>query len=176
MTARQTQRLYCFDTSAFVTLSRTDENVIKIPTTLWDHLANMMRSGEIVSHKLVFDEISSNSKNPDFITQWITDKKEYFLPRSKAQEELMPEVVRKFPDLIDYAREREQADPWLIALAMEKSREQTLFDVKSAIVVSQENPNSSKKIPAACKHFKVEHLSLRNFFDALGLSTTLTKK
>lgn len=176
MTARITQTLYCFDTSAFVTLSRTDENVIRMPQSLWNHLAKMMRTGEIVSHKLVFDEISSNSKNPDFITQWIADKKDCFLDRTPAQEEIVPEIVRQFPDLIDYAREREQADPWLIALAVEKSKEQTLFDVKSAMVVSQENPNSSKKIPAACKHFKVEHLSLRNFFDKIGLSTALSRK
>ena len=66
--ARKKKRVYCFDTSAFVTLSRTSENVIEMPQTLWKQLEKMMKVGEIISHRLVFDEISSGTKNPDFIT------------------------------------------------------------------------------------------------------------
>jgi len=174
--ARKKKRIYCFDTSAFVTLSRTSENVIEMPRTLWIHLEKMMRAGEIISHRLVFEEISSGTKNPDFITKWIADKIEYFLPQTDMQIAQVPRIVQKFPGLIDYQQEREQVDPWLIALAIEKSKEATLFEVHTCVVVSQENPNSSKKIPAACKAFGVEHLALRQFFDEIGLGIKLSKK
>lgn len=177
MIAGQKQKkIYCFDTSAFVTLSRTSENIIELPKTLWEYLEGMMKSGEIISHRLVFDEINSNTKNPDFITKWITDKKDCFLNRTDVQIAEISKIVKKFPGLIDYTYEREQADPWLIALAIEKSRESDLFEICASVVVSQENPNSSKKIPAVCKEFGIRHLSLREFFDEIGLSTNISKK
>lgn len=174
--ARIQKTIYCFDTSAFLALSRTNEKIIKIPDSLWKHLEKMMKGGEIISHRIVFNEINSGTKNPDFITQWIRDKMDYFLPKTDTQVFYVPEIVQKFPDLIDYGRENEQADPWLIALAIEKSKENKLFEINISIVVSQENPNSSKKIPAVCKSFGVKHLSLREFFDEIGLSTKLSKK
>lgn len=173
---RKKKRVYCFDTSAFVTLSRTSENIIEMPQALWKRLEKMMKDGEIISHRLVFDEISSGTKNPDFITKWVADKQRYFLTRTDAQITQVPRIVQKFPGLIDYQQEREQVDPWLIALAIEKSKEENLFEVHACVVVSQENPRSSKKIPEACKAFGVEHLSLRQFFDEIGLGTKLKKK
>lgn len=170
------KKIYCFDTSAFVTLSRTSENIIEVPVSLWDHLEKMMQDENIISHQLVFDEINSNSKNPDFITKWIANKKNSFLKRTEMQISLMPQIVKDFPDLIDPNREHEQADVWLIALAIEKSRELTLFQTSLIIVVSQENPHSSKKIPAACRFFGIRHFSLREFFDELGFSLTLSRK
>ena len=83
----------------------------------------MMKDGQIISHRVVFDEISSGAKNPDFITKWIANKRDYFLTRTDAQIIEVQKIVQKFPDLIDPGQEREQADPWLIALAVEKSKE-----------------------------------------------------
>jgi hypothetical protein len=134
-----------------------------------------MKAGEIISHRLVFEEISIDSKNPDFITTWIADKKEYFLNRTNAQIAEVPKIIKKFPELIDYKYEREQADPWLIALAIEKSKENTLFETCTPVVVSQEKQNSSKKIPAACKAFNIEHLSLKDFFKEIGLNANISK-
>lgn len=169
------KKIYCFDTSAFLTLSRTSENIIELPKALWEHLEAMMKTGEIVSHRLVFDEISSNTKNPDFITKWISGKRDCFHLRTSIQILEVQNIIKKFPSLIDYTYEREQADPWLIALAIEKSKEGNLFESCAAVVVSQENANSSKKIPAVCKEFGIRHLSLRNFFDEIGLSASISK-
>lgn len=174
--ARERKNIYCLDASAFLTLSRTNDNIIEIPMSLWDHLKTLMVDGKIISHRIVFDEISSNNKNPDFITRWISDKKDYFLPRTDFQICEIPKIISKFPGLIDYKNEHEQADPWLIALAIEKSKENTLFDIIASVVVSQENPNSQQKIPAVCKCFGIRHLSLRNFFDEIGISTDILKK
>lgn len=176
MAEMKEQIIYCFDTSAFLTLSRTSENVIEMPAALWEHLEAMMREGRLISHRLVYDEISSETKNPDFITRWISDKEAYFMEMTSAQVSLVPEIIKNFPGLIDFQMEKEQADPWLIALAVEKAKEQQLFQKNVCMVVSQENRNSTKKIPAACKAFGVEHRSLREFFDEVGLSTILAKK
>lgn len=166
--------LYCFDTSAFITLGKTNERVMKLPSALWDRLEKMMQEGEIISHIVVFDELKTDSKNPDFIAKWIKDKKEYFLSKTPDQIKSVGEIIGNFPNLIDPESETEQADPWVIALAIERSKELTLFGENNCKVVSQENLNSSKKIPAVCKFFKVAHNSLREFFDDIGLVTSFT--
>lgn len=170
------KKVYCFDTSAFLALSRTNEKVIKLDNAVWDHLKQMMESGSLISHHIVYDEIMSGTKNPPQIVKWVKKRKKHFLPKTDVQRIKVPEVVRKFPDLIDAGREKEQADPWLIALALEAGKGESLFDVQVCIVVTQENPNSSKKIPVACKAFKLNHMTLREFFDENGLSTKISKK
>jgi len=172
---RKQRNIYCFDSSAFIALGNTDKNIIKIPDSLWDYLEKMMSNGTIISHKLVYSELTSSSKKPDFIAVWIADKDVYFFEKTFVQIALIPQIIKNFPDLIDYQREREQADPWLVALAMEKAQEQNLFYDNISIVITQENPNSSKKIPAACRHFKISHKSLREFFDEVGVKTRLSK-
>lgn len=176
MSALKEQNIYCFDTSAFLTLSRINENVIEMPAALWSQLEKMMGDGQLISHRLVFDEISSDTEHPDFITKWIADKINYFLEITPAQVRMVPDIVKNFPGLIDYQREREQADPWLIALAVEKGKENMLFQKNISIVVSQESRKSSKKIPTVCKSFGIQHRSLREFFDEVGLSITLSRK
>lgn len=174
--ATKRKKIYCFDTSAFLALSQTDERVIKIDRAIWGHLEKMMDNGVIVSHEIVFQEIMSGTKNPSFIIRWLGGRKKYFLPKSDLQILQIPEIVQKFPGLIDYERETEQADPWLIALAIERRKKPSLFGIFIPLVVSQENQNSPKKIPAACKYFKVGHDSLREFFDEIGLQTKILKK
>lgn len=176
ISARKHQNIYCFDTSAFIDLSRTHERIIEFPL-LWNHLEKMMYGGQIISHRLVFDELSSHAKNPDFITKWVAGKKQFFLEKTNEQIRLVSDIIQKFPNLIDYQMEHEQADPWLIALAIEKSKKQTLFFINISIVVSQENPKSSKKIPVVCKYFGVQHASLKEFLDNnLKINIQLSRK
>lgn len=168
--------IYCFDSSAFMALNRANNDLFDISSTLWKHLEEMMQDGMIISHKLVFEEIDSKSKSPDFLARWIANKRDYFKKITPFQIETVQGIVAKFPGLIDYKSEHDQADPWLIALAIEKSNEQTLFEKNIPIVVSQESANSGNKIPAVCKEFGVQHRSLREFFDEIGLGINISKK
>ncbi len=168
------RRVYCFDTSAFVMLSRTSENIIELPKELWAHLEKMMREGEIISHEIVFAEINSGTKDPDFITKWVADKKDSFLKKTHNQVVEVSKIVKQFPGLIDSDAEHEQADPWIIALAIEKCKDRTLFQDCECIVVSQESQKSSKKIPAVCSFFNIKHFSLKDFFTDIGLTTQTT--
>jgi hypothetical protein len=152
------EKIYCFDTSVFTSLNRI-QNIIPIPD-LWYLLDSLFKSNRIISHEYVFDEINPN----DFLGKWIQDKLRYFLGLSEKQIELTTKILEKFPDLIDTEKEKNQADPWVIALAIEKSEEITLFGKNVVIyVVSQEKISSSKKIPAVCSAFNIPHLNLEAF-------------
>ena len=62
----------------------------------------------------------------------------------------------------------------MIALALEEMKQIELFNPdKRIIVISEESKKSPQKIPAVCKHFGVEHLSLLEFFKSQGWSFKL---
>jgi hypothetical protein len=134
----------------------------------------MMADGKIISHKIVFDEICYKGGKSDFVSQWLQGKENSFIGTSATQISKVPEILKNFPDLIDPSREREQADPWLVALALEKANEGNLFYINMPIVVTHENKQSNKKIPAACKHFGISCQSLRDFFHENDITISLT--
>ncbi len=167
--------IYCFDTSAFIQLHIANK-VIPIPD-LWSELSDFFALGKIISHEFVFEEINPKTAKPDFIAKWIENKQKYFFPISDKQIELVSKILGKFPDLIDPEKEKNEADPWLIALALEKMDDLHLFKEETkVIVVSQEKISSSKKIPAACKEFGVQHMNLEEFFKDNNWKFTISKK
>jgi len=114
------EKIYCFDTSVFASLNRI-HNIIPIPD-FWELLEKLFKDGKIISHEYVFDEILPG----DFIGKWIQDKKEYFIELSDKQFENVEKILNQFPEFIDPQKEKNQADPWVIALAIEKS--ESLFE------------------------------------------------
>lgn len=155
--------IYCFDSSAFIALNRA-HNTIPVPD-LWKELDKLFKAGKIISHELVFDEIHPGRKSPDFLEKWIGDKKGYFIGITEKQSEVVTAILNSYPTLIDYKKERNEADPWLIALAVEKAEEVTLFEKSTLIyVISQEKITSTTKIPAVCRQFKIPHMNLEQFY------------
>ncbi|MBI3814202.1 MAG: DUF4411 family protein [Nitrospinae bacterium] len=151
------EKIFCFDTSVFTSLNRI-HNIIPIQD-FWKMLEKLFKSDKIISHKYVFDEI----KPGDFIGKWIQDKEQYFIGVTDKQFQNVEKILQRFPDFIDSEKEKNQADPWVIALAMEKS-EENLFGKNTVVyVVSQEKISSTKKIPAVCKAFNIDHLNLEAF-------------
>ena len=79
----------------------------------------------------------------------------------------MSDVVNRFDRLINIDNERDQADPWLVALAVEKTEQDP---AREYIVVTQEKQASSVKLPAACRGFGVGCIPLAQFFDENGIT------
>jgi len=164
------EKIYCFDTSVFTSLNRI-HNIIPIPD-FWELLEKLFKDGKIISHEYVFDEI----KPGDFIGKWVQNKQQYFIGLSDKQFENIKKILKQFPDFIDPQKEKNQADPWVIALAMEKAEEQNLFGKNILIyVVSQEKISSTKRIPAVCKAFKIEPLNLEAFLKDNGMRFGIIK-
>ncbi|MBN3035665.1 MAG: DUF4411 family protein, partial [Bacteroidales bacterium] len=144
----ETEKIYCIDTSVFLHLHLIHK-MIPIDS-VWIELDKLFASGKILSHEYVFDKFFSESSKRDFIQKWIEDKKKYFLSITDRQFELVNVILKEIPDLIDPEKEKNEADPWLIALAIELKEDPSLFAEKEIVVVSQEKMTSPKRIPAAC--------------------------
>lgn len=161
------EKIYCFDSSIFISLNRI-HNYVPI-LDVWDELEKLFKAGRLISHEFVYDEFNPERKNPDFLAKWIKDKKQYFLGITDKQVELTGKILEKFPTLINSENEKNQADPWIVALAIEKMEEITLFEQNTLIyVISQEKISSPKRIPAVCKEFKVPHMNLDAFIKDNG--------
>ena len=85
-----------------------------------------MDEGKIISHRYVYDEVViAKSTKPDKVSQWLEPKKHHFPKETSDQVLLMSQVIQEFPKLIEIANEKEQADPWLVAMAMDKNNIET---------------------------------------------------
>jgi hypothetical protein len=99
-----------------------------------------------------------------------------FKPMTAVQAKYVSSIVNEFPKLIDPYSEKDQADPWLIALVLEERANPTFFNSNTNItIVSQENTLSSCKIPAVCKRHDIQHFNLFDFFNDNGWKLKLEK-
>ncbi|MFA4906999.1 MAG: DUF4411 family protein [archaeon] len=168
------EKIYCFDASIFIALNRIN-NFFPVPD-IWDELEHLFNSDRLISHIYVYEEFKPEREKPDFLAKWIKNKKKYFYGITEKQIQLTRRILEKFPDLIDYKREKNQADPWLIALAIEKNEEISLFGGNKVFyVISGEKHSSTKRIPAACREFNVTHMSFEEFAQDNGWRIGLIK-
>lgn len=167
MVTPEKERVYIFDACVFINLHQIDTRSIRLPDDIWDKLDELILSGKIISHRTAYDEVVSGSKQPDKVSAWLAPRKAHFELPTARQIEVMGEVVNKFPKLIDVNNERDQADPWLVALAVEKAE---LDTEREYVVVTQESQTRPTKLPAACKEYGVHSVTLAEFFEEMGIT------
>jgi hypothetical protein len=142
-------------------------DLIAIPESIWSKLNTMLEEGDITSVRCVYDEIVTDAKKPDKVSAWLKSKKLLFHTPSNQEVIFMAEAVKLFPGLVNPASEKEQADAWLVAHARMKSIQDPS---KEYVLVNQENPNSKVKIPAACDHYGIRSISMKEFFEENGIN------
>ena len=167
--------IFCIDSSSFIHLHRFyPPNFSK---DIWSEFETLFDQNKIISHIIVFEELTTSSKNKDDLTKWIIPKRKYFKDYSLIQLHYVSQIINKFPNLIESDREKDQADPWLIALAIEEQLQMKLFNPKQkVVVVNEESKNKLQKIPDVCNHYGLENLNLLELFKYFGWDFILRKK
>ncbi len=123
------REIYCIDASAFITMHRFYP--ARIIPDLWSHLDKLFKRNKILSHQIVFDEIVPKSGEKDELAQWLNSYRSNFISTSQRQVELVPDILNKFPKLIDPESEKDQADPWMVAMLIEIMEEEGIFGEQS---------------------------------------------
>jgi hypothetical protein len=173
----KSENIYYVDTSALITMQRYYP--IEMLPDLWKHLEELFLSGRIGSHDFVYNEIVPTDKKAvkDDLANLISKYKNNFKPISKRQVEIVKEIITLFPGLIKPQSKKDEADPWIIAMVIEMMEETNLFEQDSDfVIISMESKKSSNKIPAVCKHYRVRHMNLFEFFEDNDWQFTLSKK
>jgi predicted nucleic acid-binding protein len=140
---------YCIDTSAIL-----DGWVRYYPPdvfpALWTSLEAMIEDGELIAPEEVLHEIE---KKEDALHKWAKTHEELFHPLDERMQRTTARILTQFPRLVDSEKERNRADPFVIALAM----------IRNCPVVTGEKNNGTPdrpKIPIVCDHFGVRYINL----------------
>ena len=126
-------KIYCFDSSIFITLNRVN-NILPVPD-IWKELDHLLKNGRLISHIYVYNEFNPDCEKPDFLGKWVKSRKKYFIGVTEDQINHVRQILSEFHQLINPDTEKNQADPWIIALAMEKNEENSLFGSNNEYIV-----------------------------------------
>ena len=82
---------------------------------------------------------------------------------------LVQEILKEFPSLIDTERKYD-ADPWVIALAIElsSSAQTTLLTIKRIVVTEEKLRGTQVKIPYVCNQKSIEAIDIVELFRTEG--------
>jgi hypothetical protein len=170
----KTKNVYCLDTSALVTMHRFYPS--RMIPDLWKYIEELLKHNRVLSHDFVYDEIVPDTDTKDDLAKFILRYKSCFKAITKRQAQLVPEILSLFPHLIDPRSKKDQADPWIVAMVVEMMEGTSLFGNDSDfVIVSTESEKSLNKIPAVCRHYKVRHMNLFDFFEDNGWQFSLSE-
>lgn len=155
-----TPSVYIVDTSSYIDIKI--HYPMKAFPTFWDNFETLIREGRVQSPITVFEEIS---RRDDELTEWSRiNHDRVFFDHTPSILEKVEEVLGLFPDLIDATREHDQADPYVIAMAIDRQIQQSI-EPQHVLVVTEERINPRRKIkktsiPHVCTHFKIPCLNI----------------
>jgi hypothetical protein len=118
--------------------------------SLWSYLEEMIKSGDLLSPDEVLLELGQKD---DEIHKWAKANSTMFVPLDEEVQNATQEILHQFPRLVGAMKDRNRADPFVIALAK----------VKEAIVVTGERSSGTRerpRIPNVCDQFKIGHCTL----------------
>lgn len=149
--------VYCLDTSAIL-----DGWVRFYPPdvfpTLWEKLEVAARHGTLISPEEVLRELE---KKHDDVFTWAKAQSPLFIPLDDAIQDATSQVLEAFPGLVKAIGRRNQADPFVIALAI----------VRRATVVTAEVARGSQqrpRIPDVCDQLGIPCVNLIQMIRLLG--------
>jgi hypothetical protein len=155
-----TSSVYIIDTSSFIDMK------LHYPTrafpTFWENFESLVREGQIQSPITVFEEIS---RKDDELTEWTRiNHDRIFYDHTPSILEKVEEILAVFPKLIDENKENDQADPFVIAMAIDKRIQQSI-EPQEIFVVTEERINPHRRtqkipMPLVCQHFGVPYLTI----------------
>lgn len=152
--------VYIVDTSSYIDMKL--HYPMRAFPTFWENFDTLIREGRVQSPITVLEEIS---RKDDELTEWSNNNHDrVFCDHTPSILEKVGEILDIFPDLIDPSKEYDQADPYVIAMAIDKRIQQSLSP-QETIVVTEERINPRRKskktpIPLVCKHFKIPCLTI----------------
>jgi hypothetical protein len=154
--------IYSMDTCCLIYAMRQAYPINNFPA-FWKNLHLAITNGTIHIIESVKDEISHFDNE---VLTWVeTLEEDIFTKVNNPIISHVATIVEKCPKLINAAENKDEADPYVIALAM----------LNKGTVVTQENmsntvkPNQKKiKIPNACKELNIKCISLTDMIIELN--------
>ena len=159
-----TSNHYIIDTSSLIHLNRY--NPIDVYPTVWNRMSNLRREGLLHSVFEVYNEIH---RKDDALRLWTIENRRMFVKETEIQMYHVSEILRNYSALIN-TEGTFQADPWIIAMALEmrSSNQQKLFAEKIIIITEEKLKGQKVRIPLVCNNYDLDYLSVFDLFRQEG--------
>ncbi len=127
--------------------------------SVWKKLEGLVLEGRIGAPTLVLKELEHQD---DEVTAWVKEHPAMFFETSLYQVEKVREILVNFKGLIRAAYGREQADPFVVAMAYERmyGPQKDLFRHEVCVVTQEQMHGKREKIPLVCKHYGLKCMSI----------------
>lgn len=146
---------YVLDTSALIDLDSFYPEP-RFPG-VWKSFTGLVKDGRAVAPKQVSAEIVKSA----FLREWCKINKLMFIALKEDALRQARKIANKHKNLISQNRLRPQADPFIIALAIDLQRSLTKDE---PVIITQENPTKRDKIPYVARSYGIESDRLMGLF------------
>jgi rRNA maturation endonuclease Nob1 len=163
------QTVYCIDTSALIDLKLLYR--MKTFPSLWCNLSDLIKDDRLISSRQVLEELK---KKDDELLCWARKSTKMFKVEDRDQINTAQEILRRFRDLVDPNKQIPDADPFVIALAVVKNRQISLFGEKCIVVTQEKRAGAGgrPRMPDVCSVYGIEcfygSTALAEFFEREG--------
>lgn len=142
---------YCIDSSSLIEIKQ------RFPSdtfpSVWSRLSQLATSGRLFAPDEVLREIEKDLQ----LGPWAKSHRGMFRKPDAAQVTLTQQILGTFPKLVDASKQAAEADPFVIALAIEENRKQaSLLNAGSKCLVVAEERRGSQNIRVACARYGVQ--------------------
>ncbi|MBI2857708.1 MAG: DUF4411 family protein [Chloroflexi bacterium] len=131
---------YCIDTSAILTAWRRTYPPDVFPS-VWTKIDELINQRKLIASEEVLIELE---KKDDEVHAWARQRGQMFVPIEGQTQQVVRDILRRYPRLLDTRRNRSGADPFVIALAQ----------IEGCVVVTNEGLSNSParpQIPDICQ-------------------------
>ena len=136
---------YIIDTSAMLSQKDDEPHRRRIFKSQWNNIDELIREHQIVTCSEIASEVEDEA-----IKGWMVANGLVVLPIDDEVQDNVKKVVKANKDLVDFKANKSSGDAFLIATAMKYG----------LIVITEENAQSTKKIPFTCGLLNVDCVSI----------------
>jgi hypothetical protein len=149
---------FCVDTSGWLDGWRRYYPRDVFPS-LWQNVEERVKKGDIISSEEVYVEVQ---KKDDDLHEWMKQRKSMLIAANESIQRRVAEVLATYPRLVDTLKGRSQADPFVIATAVETE----------SIVVTGESVGTATKprIPFVCQQLGIRCITFLDMIRELKLT------
>ena len=159
-----TSNRYIIDSCSLMELNR--HNPIDVFPSVWKKIEDLVNKELLVAPKEVLNEINEGD---DKLAKWAKKQSKLFREPTKEQINIVKKILAEFPSLIK-ENSKYDADPWVIALAVEltTSSQKTLAPIKRIVVTEEKLRGNKIKIPYVCQKYEIESIDVIDMFRIEG--------
>lgn len=156
--------VFCFDTSVLIDMWHVLYPPDVIPG-VWRALEGAIADAAAIAPQEVYDELQEKL---DELAAWAKNNKRFFVDFDEDLVQRVQQLEQQFPNLVEYAKEGHDADPWVIALAMRRGAAVVSHEKKTAQPGGWDKPRV--RIPDVCDALGVARFNVADFLRARNVS------